>query len=369
MATLVALAALFAWAGALATGAWRIREVLDANDTGNVRCDEVTALIPARNEADVLSDCLRAVVPQVGRTVVIDDESTDTTAVAAARPGVELVRGASSPPGWSGKLWALQQGLERVETRWVLLLDADIGIALGLVATMRDRAVASDTGLLSLMARLPMTSPVERWLIPPFVYFFRLVYPFRHANAPGSGFAAAAGGCVLVRREALQRAGAFASLRDAIIDDCTLAQRVKDAGFATWIGLTHSAVGLRGYDGPGAIWRMVARTAFTQLRYSPWLLLVCTLLLALMFWAPTVVLAAGGAGWGIAQWLSLGAVGLMFASFVPLLRFYRLSPVWALTLPFAATAYMAMTWGSALSYWRGIRSHWKGRTYRRDTVR
>ena len=370
MTVFLAAAALLLWCAALATGAWRIREFLDAESADDRRCDDVTALIPARNEADVIAACLGAVGPQVRHVVVVDDESTDDTAVVAgAAAGVELIRGASRPEGWSGKLWALQQGLDRVDTAWVLLLDADIGIDPGLVATLRERAVADDVGLLSLMARLPMQSLAERLLIPPFVYFFRLVYPFRRANAPGSGFAAAAGGCMLVRRTALEGAGAFASLHDAVIDDCTLAQRVTDAGFTTWIGLTQSARGLRGYAGAGAIWRMVRRTAFTQLRYSPWRLLACTLLLALMFWVAPVLLATGGAGWGLAHWLSLGAAGLMLWSFAPLLRFYGLPVLWALTLPVAATAYLAMTWDSALSYWRGIRSQWKDRTYRRDVVR
>lgn len=362
--TTLAFISLFAWFAILLTGAWRLRECLEADPNAPARCGDVTALIPARNEADVIVGCLEAVRSQVGHVVVVDDRSGDETAsLVNATDGVDLVVGEPRPGDWSGKLWALQQGLAAVKTPWVLLLDADVRIQPHLVGTLRRRATDSGLAMISLLVELPMRTLVERWLMPPFVYFFRLIYPFARANDATAHQAAAAGGCVLVRRDALMRVGAFASLHDAIIDDCSLAAAIKRGGYNLWIGLTRSARCLRGYGGLSGISQMVARTAFTQLRYSAALLTFCTVAMLVAFVVPIVALTPGPAPQRIA---GAGALTLMVVSYLPLLRYYGLSAVWAALLPAAALAYLFMTWLSALRYWRGIRSQWKQRTYRRD---
>ena len=362
MITELAIGASLLWLAVIAMRHWLVLEQLEADGLAPERCTDVTALIPARNEQSHVARCVASVAPQVGRVLVVDDESGDDTAELADRAGAEVVAGSARPQGWSGKLWALQQGLGRVDSPWVLLLDADIEIGERLVTTMRRRASDGGHAFVSLMVELRMRTLAERWLMPAFVYFFRLLYPFRRANDATSAVAAAAGGCILVRRAALEQAGAFGSLRDAVIDDCTLARRVKDAGFNTWIGLTRSARSLRGYAGIGEIGEMVARTAYTQLRYSLALLAVCTLTMIVAFWVPPLSLVTGP---DAARLAGLAAMVMMMLSIVPLLRYYGLSSGWAPALPAAATAYLAMTWLSAWRYHRGVRTQWKERIYRR----
>jgi hopene-associated glycosyltransferase HpnB len=202
----------------------------------------------------------------------------------------------------------------------------------------------------------------EKLLLPPFVYFFKLLYPFVLANREGGRVAAAAGGCVLVKTARLRKIGGFAALRDALIDDCTLARLVKRSGGRTWIGLTHDARAIRPYRTLAEIWNMVARTAFTQLRYSRLLLMLCTMLLSESFLVPVIGLLATPPATA-----ALAAVALlaMTLSFLPTVRYYRLAPLWVLTLPVAASLYLAMCWTSAIRYWRGERSRWKGRSYLR----
>lgn len=360
--TQLALASLFLWFALLALRNWRLHERLESDPAIAAYCADVTALIPARNEERHLARCIAAVTPQVSTVVVVDDESCDATATIATAAGAELVQGLPTPPGWSGKLWALQQGLGRARTPWVLLLDADVEVGERLVATMQQRAHDSGLTLLSLMVELRMRTLAERWLMPAFVYFFRMIYPFRRANDASSSNAAAAGGCLLVRRSALESTGAFESLHDAIIDDCTLARRVKDKGFNTWIGLTRSVRSWRGYGGLAEITEMVARTAYTQLRYSPWLLAACTVAMMLAFWVPAAALVLGPEG---ARLAGLAALSIMLITFIPLLRYYGMSPGWGAALPAAATAYLVMTWLSAWRYANGVRSRWKERTYSR----
>jgi hopene-associated glycosyltransferase HpnB len=213
------------------------------------------------------------------------------------------------------------------------------------------------------MARLRMASLAERMLIPAFIYFFKLLYPFALSNAGSRYVAAAAGGCVLVDRAMLEAIGGFGALAEAVIDDCTLARRVRQAGGRTWVGVTHAAVSLRGYSAFAGIHAMVARSAYSQLRYSPWLLAGCTLAMALMFWVAPLALVFGSAaarGLAVITWLA------MAASYVPTLIYYRQSPLWALALPLIGTLYLAMTWSSALRYWRGMKTVWRGRIYRRS---
>jgi len=359
------------WLGVLALpwAPWRTREWLASDRTAPPPdLSDTTAVVPARDEAATIETVLRAVVAQGPglRVVVVDDRSGDGTAAAARRvaaPGLEVVDGCPLPRGWTGKLWALEQGRRRVTTRWTLLMDADVVLAPGALAALRARLHREGARLGSLMVELAMVGFWERLLLPPFVYFFRLLYPFHLANTPASRVAAAAGGCILVETRVLEEIGGFHALRDALIDDCTLARRVKSRGHRTWIGLTRSARSLRRYPDLGSIWGMVARTAYTQLRYSPVLLVVCTVALAAAFWLPVLGLFAPLL---LARWLAAAALVAMVVSYLPTLRYYGLPGLWALTLPVAGTLFLAMTWTSAVRYWRGTRSRWKGRTYARE---
>lgn len=331
---------------------------------------KITVLIPARNEAECITRTLKAVFAQgrVARVVVIDDQSDDGTGRIARcleADNLIVVDGSDPPPGWTGKLWALEQGLSHVESEIVLLLDADIELAEGMLATaaayMRDQR----RDMVSLMAALHMESVWERMLLPPFVYFFKLIYPFSLANCDASTRAAAAGGFVLVKTRLLHSIGGFAALRGALIDDCTLAHHIKSAGGRIWIGLTRDARAIRPYHSLSNIWNMVARTAYTQLRYSPWLLFLCTVMLLLAFVVPLMGLFADS---GLVKIIALGGLGAMGASYLPTLRYYERSGLWAITLPVAAVLYLAMTWTSAYRYVRGQRSNWKNRMYARDIV-
>jgi hopene-associated glycosyltransferase HpnB len=349
---------------------WAVREVLEAPAHPDLAQDlsDVTVLIPARNEAETLGAVLAALREQGPglRVIVVDDQSTDGTGDIARAGGfeaLEVISGEPLPAGWTGKVWAMEQGRRRVCTPWLLLIDADITLAPGLIPTLRERMREDGLQLLSLMAWLRMDSLWERLLLPAFVYFFKLIYPFRLANADRPrGPAAAAGGCVMLERRALEVIGGFASIQDAIIDDCALASRIKRGGYRTWIGLTHSVCSLRTYDRLSAIWDMVARTAYTQLRYSLPLLLVLSALFLLAYAAPLVALLLGGI---TARATAAFALGAMMISYLPTLRFYGLSPGWALLLPLIAALYLAMTWSSAWRYRGGQRSAWKGRRYGR----
>lgn len=339
---------------------WRNREVVEPGGEKRGAFPEITVLIPARNEAALIGRTLSALARQAEglRVVVIDDRSEDGTAEVARQVSglrLKLLKTPPLPEGWSGKLWALEQGLRQVETPWVLLLDADIELEEGMLAALREKA-REGFHLVSIMALLQTGSLWERLLIPPFVYFFKMLYPFRLANDPAFPVAAAAGGCILVLREALEEVGAFRSLKGALIDDCALASRVKGRGFRTWIGLSHGVVSRRRYAGLRPIWEMVARTAYVQLRFSPLLLLLCTAAMLTLFALPLL-------GLFLEPPLAAATLTLMAASYLPTLLFYRLSPLWSLTLPLAGLLYLAMTWHSALRYYRGVKSVWKGRVY------
>jgi hopene-associated glycosyltransferase HpnB len=344
---------------------WSTREALEAPAAPDATADlsDVTVLIPARDEAAVIGRTLAALRHQGNglRVIVIDDQSGDDTAARARGSDLDaltVLAGTPPPDGWNGKLWALEQGRARVATPLILLLDADIELAPGMIAALRAKRADGDRAMVSLMAALRMTGFWERLLMPAFVYFFKLLYPFRLANGRAPWMAAAAGGCILIESRALDAIGGFTALRGALIDDCALARRVKGSGRRIWIGLSHGARSHRRYETLGAIWNMVARTAYTQLLYSPALLLLCTALMAVLFWAPVASLVAPGTGF--AAPLALGA---MAASYLPVLLYYRRSPVWALALPVIGTLFLAMTWTSALRHWRGEGARWKGRRY------
>jgi len=378
--TALAFIALAAWAAVLVLP-WqphRIRERLESDGTAG-RLDDVTVLIPARNEAAVIERTLAALARQGAGfdVIVVDDESDDGTGEILARLGaagashgphpfaLRVVAGRPRRAGWSGKLWALQQGLEHVERPLVLLLDADIELAPGTIPALVGQLRRTGASLVSIMATLRCETLAERLLAPPFVLFFKLIYPFALANAPRRRTAAAAGGCILIAAEALQAIGGFAALRDALIDDCTLAAAVKRRGYRTWIGMSRSVRSLRPYDF-GDFWRMVSRTAFTQLRYSPLLLVATIAAMLVVFVAPIASLVAAlvDARSPLAMTAGAGALAAMAAAYYPTVRFYRLPGWWVATLPFAAVLFVGMTIDSALKYWRGTRAEWKGRAYR-----
>lgn len=365
---ILAAIALACWTGLLVApwGAWLCRERLEAEPAPPILTDDIAVLIPARNESAVLGETLRALALAApgAFVVVVDDQSTDETAALARASGMAnltVLSGTPPPAGWTGKLWALQQGLQHVATSRVLLLDADIRLAPGIVAALQRKADAGCSSV-SLCAEPEWDGLAARWLLPVFVYFFKLLYPFKLANRQGSRVAAAAGGVLLVDRQALLDAGGFAAWKGAIIDDCALAARIKQRGHRCFIGLTHGAHSLR-RSGFRAIAQMIARTAFVQLRESLWLTLAASALLVLVFWIPPIAIAFGATA--AIRALGLLALLAMLAGYLPTLMYYRRNPLAAVALPLAATFFLAATWYSAWRALSGTRSVWKGRRYRR----
>jgi hopene-associated glycosyltransferase HpnB len=351
----------------------RVRERLEADPAAPDDLSVVTVLIPARDEAALIGRTIAALGAQ-GRgleVVVIDDQSSDGTREVAERAAAQalplrVIAGQPLPEGWAGKLWALEQGLATVERPFVLLLDADIELAPRLVPALLAAARERDATLVSLLAELHCTTFWEKLLSPAFVLFFKLLYPFAWSNDARKATAAAAGGCMLVRTAVLREIGGFAAIRGALIDDCTLAAALKRARPPIWLGLTHSVRSLRVYGALADFWNMVSRSAFTQLDYSSGWLLLATALMIVSLLMPVigVVVAAITGHWllGVTSavaWLALSAV------YWPVVSFYRLPSAWALTLPLAAALFLAMTWSSALGYWRGTRASWKARDYGR----
>ena len=357
------------WAGfaLLPWRPWSNQEVLDAMEgaSGDTPLDEITVLIPARNEAAVIQKTLQSLSDQGSglKIVLIDDNSEDATVEKARQMRVSNFRIIQSPPvpsGWSGKLWALEQGRLQVTTPYTLLLDADIELVRGIVKTLREKMNREGIPFVSLMAMPSMSGSWEKLLMPAFVHFFKVLYPFGRVNSNRTRVAAAAGGCILVETRILDQIGGFESIRSAVIDDCALARRVKLQGSKVWLGLTHSVKSVRTYQRPREIWDMVARTAFTQLHYSVGLLILCTLVMLLVYQVPVVMLASVNI---LIRCLALGSLVIMFLTYVPTLRFYHRSWAWALGLPLVAALFLAMTWTSAIRYWRGERTRWKGRVY------
>lgn len=345
---------------------WRNREVLEAKALANVDypwLDDLTVLIPARNEAPVIRATLESLAAQAQglKVILVDDGSNDGTSDQARQVSgldLTLIQAEALPKGWSGKLWALEQGMRQVNTPKVLLLDADIRLHPGMLAALMHKMRSERLHFVSIMARLQMNNLWEKLLMPAFIYFFKLLYPFHLANSAHPNFAAAAGGCILLETKALNSIGGFSSIRDALIDDCTLAKRIKRRGFRTWIGLSHGVESLRNCDRLQPIWEMVTRTAYTQLRYSPVLLFLCTVLMVLAFLVPAAALLNDSSRIiGMVSWAA------MAVSYCPTLRFYRLNLLWSLALPVVGGFYLAMVWDSASRYWRGERSRWKGRIY------
>ena len=334
----------------------------------------VTAVVPARDEADVVARSVGSLLaqdyPGPFRVVLVDDGSTDGTGEAAraaaraqnAADRLEVLRAAPLAAGWTGKLAAVSQGVARATSadatpKYLMLTDADIGHAPDALRKLVIRCEAGGLTLASIMVKLHCATLAERCLIPAFVFFFQMLYPFPTANRRGSKLAAGAGGCMLANAEALERAGGVGAIRGALIDDCTLAALMKRQG-PIWIGLTETSWSLRPYETVAQVGRMVSRSAYAQLNYSPWLLAGTIAGMALTYLAPPLlaVLGHGGARWaGLATWL------LMAASFQPTLRLYRRSPLWGLALPAIGAAYCAFTVQSAADTWRGRGGMWKGR--------
>ena len=338
----------------------------------------VTAVVPARDEAETVGETIASLLRQDYRgpvnVILVDDQSRDATArlarEAAAALGagdrLNVIAGRRPPAGWTGKLWAQNQGVESAAQvpnppDYLLLTDADIMFAPGALSSLVARAEKEGLVLNSLMVKLRCKSFAERMFVPAFVFFFQMLYPFGWVNDPRRATAAAAGGCMLVKREALQSAGGLASIRGALIDDCALAKLLKTRGPIA-LALTDSAHSLRAYPSIGDIRRMVARTAYAQLGYSPLVLTGTVLGLAVTYLAPVALTLFAD---GFAQFAGLLAWALMACAFRPILRFYGMSGLrswlWAAALPAIAAMYMAFTLDSAYQHARGRGGMWKGR--------
>jgi len=369
---------------ALRGGYWRASERLSKTHAAPPAWPAVIAIVPARNEADVIGPAITSLLTQdyPGRldVVLVDDHSNDDTArhaLQAAKDSgraeaLRIVQARPLPAGWSGKLWALAEGAEHVQgADFLWLSDADIAHEPDNLRRLVGKAVAERRDLVSLMVALSCRGAWERLLIPPFVYFFQMLYPFPWVNDARKRTAAAAGGCVLLRREALEQAGGFAAIKGELIDDCALARLIKHRspqgsrpGGNIWIGLATTAQSIRPYQGLGEIWRMVARSAYTQLRHSPVVLAGTLAALVLTFLVPpALVLTAPVHGDVPAALAGLAAWVLMTASAWPTFALYRQSTWLTGLLPVAAAFYCAMTFDSALRHWRGRGGAWKGRVH------
>ena len=382
--------ALAIWVGLLCFRGqfWRADQCLDVQVNGLEVWPSVCAVIPARNEAELLPVTLRSLLvqdyPGPFTTVLVDDHSTDGTANVAQSVAealdtsrLHVVSAEPLPAGWTGKLWAMEQGVRQAQTLtpppdYFLLTDADIEHDSANLRRLIAKAKQENLDLVSLMVLLRCQSFWEQFLIPAFVFFFQKLYPFRWVNNPSNSTAAAAGGCILIAREALTRIGGIQAVRQALIDDCALAEAVKCGGVADnvstkgriWLGLSSLTRSLRPYPSLATIWEMVARTAFTQLNYSPWMLLGTLIGMTLIYVVSPVgaIFGVVTGNWpmaiaGLSGWL------LMAYAYLPTLRLYACSPLLAFCLPAIALLYTLMTLDSALRHWRGQGGAWKGRVY------
>lgn len=352
---------------------WMVRRLVAPALPPETIIAPITVVIPARNEADVIGRSVRSLLRQscadALHIFVVDDNSTDGTADAARRAAIDVsqeqrvtvVSGRPLPNGWSGKLWAVQQGIEQalaLNPQFLLLTDADVEHSPENVVTLVALAEAKGYDLASFMVKLYCRSFAEKSLIPAFVFFFFMLYPPEWIRDPRRTTAGAAGGCILIRPGALERIGGIAAIRHEIIDDCALARAVKTTGGKVWLGVTRETRSVRPYKSFGEIERMIARTAFNQLRHSLWLLLGALAGMMWLYLLPLGLLASRS--------LMLAAIGgvaylLMAVLYLPMIRFYRLKPVWALTLPLSAAFYMVATVHSAAKFWAGRGGEWKGR--------
>jgi hopene-associated glycosyltransferase HpnB len=325
---------------------------------------DVDIIVPARNEAETITAVIASLVAQnyAGkfRVMLIDDNSTDATAAAAGTaPNLIVIRGETKPASWSGKLWALSQGVAASSAPVLLFTDADVVHDPRHLASLVARLMQPRLEMVSEMVRLNCTSPAERTLIPAFVYFFQMLYPFAKVNDPRCRLAAAAGGTMLMRRQTLDTIGGFDAIKDALIDDVALARAVKSVG-PIYLGHSGLARSVRRYPSLADVWAMVARSAFTQLRYSALLLAITVLALTLIWFVPVWEILLGH-GWS--RVFGVAAFALAGMTYLPTLARYRLSRAFALALPLIAAFYMAATLGSAFNYWFGTGATWKNRAY------
>src|SRR5271165_343985 len=375
-------------------GDWRARQRLPPVTRDPDTWPDVVAVVPARNEAEMLPATLPALLGQEYRgaltVILVDDRSSDGTAEIAAKIGggrsLKVIAGTVAPAGWAGKVWAMAQGLGAVgippsagaspeadsADGYVLFTDADIALAAGTLRDLVAAAEADDRDLVSQMALLRTATGWERVVVPAFVYFFAQLYPFRRVNVPGSRTAAAAGGCMLVRRVALEKSGGLAPISGALIDDVAMGRMIKRQRGRCWLGLSRQVVSVRPYPGLASLWQMVARSAYTQLNYSPALLAATIIGLLFLYVLPPAgaviglaVLLSGTAAPGpaaLAAGAGLAGWALMSLSYLPMLRLYRLSPLRAPSLPLIALLYAGMTADSARRHHTGRGAQRRGRT-------
>lgn len=337
---------------------------------------DVSAVIPARNEEETIKRTVRSLLNQryAGELSIIvvndnSDDHTETEALSAALTSEEkqrlsIVKGRILEEGWVGKMWAVSQGIAAADpSKYVLLTDADIEHEADSVKELVAKAETEDLGLVSLMVRLECESFWERLLIPAFVYFFQKLYPFPLVNDPDNRLAGAAGGCMLVNRQDLYAAGGIARIKDQVIDDCSLAAIIKPVR-PIWLGLAEQTRSIRPYDDLASIWGMVARTAYVQLRYNPFLLFGTVISMALIYILPVAAVIAGLWALDGALLILGGATWLiMWWTFLPTLELYNKSAFWGVLLPVSGFLYTIMTVDSAHRHYLGRGGAWKGRTY------
>ncbi|MBD2203459.1 glycosyltransferase [Calothrix sp. FACHB-1219] len=362
---------------------WRCDRQLEVAEIPLSSLPRICAVIPARNEADLLPISLRSLLlqdyPGDLNVFLVDDRSNDGTAdfaqgvaYALNKPNqLHIISGKSLPPGWSGKLWAVEQGIQLATDfapDYFLLTDADIEHDVSSLRRLVAKAEQEDLDMVSVMVRLRCQSFWEQLLIPAFVFFFQKLYPFRWVNNPKNPTAAAAGGSILIRTAALEKIGGIGAIKQALIDDCALAKAVKGYGGQRegriWLGLSALTRSLRPYPNLETIWQMVARTAYTQLNYSPVLLVGTVLAMTLIYLIPplTTIFGLLTLNWAIAL-LGLSAWLLMSVAYYPTIRFYK-CPSWlTFCLPAIAFLYTLMTVDSAIRHWQGRGGAWKGRVY------
>ncbi|MEL6440718.1 MAG: glycosyltransferase [Cyanobacteria bacterium J06621_8] len=358
---------------------WRADQRLAPTSQTLATMPRICAVIPARDEAEAIAASLTSLLkqnyPGEFSLILVDDNSNDRTAEIAQATAESLrqtqrltiMAGKPLALGWKGKLWAMHQGFEQAQAQapdYILFTDADIQHSPDNLTQLVSKAQTENRALVSLMVLLRCQSFWEKLLIPAFVYFFQQLYPFPWVNDPQKSTAAAAGGCVLISNQALTSIGGIPAIKDALIDDCTLAQAVKSQQQKIWLGLSETTISLRGYDTLKAIWDTIARTAYTQLNYSPLLLIGTLLGMILVYLVAPIGLIVGlvSSNWLVVVVSALTWI-LMARTYLPTVRLYQLSPVWALYLPAIAFLYTLMTLDSALKYYQGRGGAWKGRTY------
>jgi hopene-associated glycosyltransferase HpnB len=345
-------------------GFWRMRPDVSGGAPRSP-APSATAVVPARNEADVVGRAMASLAAQqyAGEfhMILVDDASQDGTAGIAqqAAPELRVIVARPLPPGWTGKMWAVAEGVREATSDYLLLTDADIVHPPDHLAALVARAQEGGYDLVSYMVRLHCRSLAEQALIPAFVFFFFLLYPPAWIRDPRRRTAGAAGGCILIRRAALERIGGIARIGGELIDDCALARAVKHSGGRVWLGLSDTAASLRQYRTFGEIGNMISRTAYTQLGYSPLVLAGTVAGLAVTYLAPPLLTLAGphgaASGMGAMAWL------LMSAIYWPAVRYAKRHCFWAPLLPVIALFYLGATLHSAFAHWRGRGGMWKGR--------